>query len=146
MGMPTAAGGGEGWVVTISIDIYLTDVSFYPTKILGAGLFFFFLALRLFIRRSADGEALRMVTTGEPTWYVLYLITFLPFCPGAVGITLSWSIWLGYRVLIEYGILNQWTEDTLTPLMIWGGPIAALIFLKFYQGLKTSPDIKPGKY
>jgi hypothetical protein len=77
-------------------------------------------------------------------WYALYLISFLPFSPGIIGIILSWSVLLGYRVLISYGILNQWAEDALTPLMIWGGPIAAGIVFKCYPGHQVQPEVKPG--
>lgn len=79
-------------------------------------------------------------------WYALYLLSFLPFCPGVTGFTLSWSILLGYRVLLSYGILNEWTEDSVTPLMIWGGPIAAVIVLRFcrWSRLKASTESEAG--
>lgn len=72
-------------------------------------------------------------------WYTLYLLSFLPFYPGVAGITLSWSVLLGYRILISYGLLNQWVEDDLSPLMIWGGPIAALILLRWCHWGRLQP-------
>lgn len=73
-------------------------------------------------------------------WYALYLVSFLPFSPGIAGIILSWSVLLGYRVLIAYGILNQWVEDSLTPLMIWVGPAAAVVILKISESKRFKSE------
>ncbi|MFH0725743.1 MAG: glycosyltransferase 87 family protein [Pseudomonadota bacterium] len=63
-------------------------------------------------------------------WYALYLLAFLPFCPEVAGIVLSWSVLLGYRVLIAHGILKVWQEDSGTSLMIWAAPVAAFLLLQ----------------
>ncbi len=60
-------------------------------------------------------------------WYGLYLLVFLPFFPTAPGLILSWSITLGYQVLIPYALLGQWLENRLVPHLIWAGPAAALL-------------------
>jgi hypothetical protein len=67
-------------------------------------------------------------------WYALYLIAFLPFCPEVAGIVLSWSVFLGYRVLIAYGILNEWQEVSVTSLMIWAAPVAAFLLQRLGDG------------
>jgi hypothetical protein len=63
-------------------------------------------------------------------WYALYLLAFLPFCLEVAGIVLSWSVFLGYRVLIAHGILKVWQEDSGTSLMIWAAPVAAFLLLQ----------------
>lgn len=60
-------------------------------------------------------------------WYGLYLVIFLPFAAGPVGLLLSWSLFLSYQVLIPYTILGQWQENDFIPFLIWLGPVAALI-------------------
>ena len=59
-------------------------------------------------------------------WYGLYMLVFLPFTPSAGGIILTWSILLGYNVLVSYALLNQWTENSLIPVLIWFGPAMAM--------------------
>ena len=56
-------------------------------------------------------------------WYALYLICFLPFVPGSAGLTLSWSVFLAYQVLIPYTLLGKWIENDTIPAMIWLAPV-----------------------
>ncbi len=58
-------------------------------------------------------------------WYALYLALFLPFSAGVVGLVLSWSVLLSYRVLIFYAITGQWIEEDLLPAVIWLAPVCA---------------------
>lgn len=60
-------------------------------------------------------------------WYALYLVCLLPFAAGPAGLTLSWSVFLAYRVLMPYAVLGQWVEDDSTPFMIWLAPVAAFL-------------------
>ncbi|WP_139786760.1 hypothetical protein [Desulfamplus magnetovallimortis] len=66
-------------------------------------------------------------------WYALYLVALIPFNLKAhlntTGTVLSWSLILSYKVLILYKITGEWAEmqDIITPLMIIGAPLAALI-------------------
>jgi hypothetical protein len=58
-------------------------------------------------------------------WYALGLVCFLPFSAGPAGLVFAWSVFLGYRVLIPYTILGEWTENTATAFMIWIAPVIA---------------------
>ena len=60
-------------------------------------------------------------------WYALSLICFLPFFAGPSGLVFSWSVFLGYRVLIPYTIQGEWDENTTTAFMIWVAPVTAFI-------------------
>jgi hypothetical protein len=60
-------------------------------------------------------------------WYALYLVCLLPFSTGAAGLTLSWSVFLAYRVLMPDAMLGQWVENDITPFMIWLAPVAAFL-------------------
>lgn len=73
-------------------------------------------------------------------WYGLYMLSFLPFVPNATGLILSWSITLGYRVLISYSVSGQWIENDMVPFLIWIGPVAA--FLLPWAFRKTSLSLK----
>lgn len=66
-------------------------------------------------------------------WYALYLVCFLPFIAGPAGLTLSWSVFLAYRVLTPYTILGQWIEDDLTPIMMWTAPVLAVILIQLFR-------------
>jgi hypothetical protein len=79
------------------------------------------------------GFAFLATTPTLHPWYGLYMVTFLPFLPNVAGIILSWSITLGYRVLIPFFILNQWVDSGFVPLMIWSGPVFALGCHYVYQ-------------
>ncbi len=67
-----------------------------------------------------------MVTPTLHPWYGLYLVAFLPFVPGIAGIVLSWSVFLGYRVLMDYRLSNLWLEDYLTSFLVMSAPLLAL--------------------
>lgn len=67
-----------------------------------------------------------MLTPTLHPWYGLYLVAFLPFAPGAAGIVLSWSVILGYRVLMDYRLSGLWLEDSLTSFLIISAPLLAL--------------------
>jgi hypothetical protein len=60
-------------------------------------------------------------------WYGLYMLALLPFSPGPAGWVLSWSILLGYRVLIPFFLLGKWVEGGGVPALIWGGPALAAL-------------------
>ena len=81
-------------------------------------------------------------------WYGLYMLSFLPFVPNAAGLILSWSITLGYRVLIPYAVSGQWIENNMVPFLIWIGPGAAFVlpwaFRKMSLFLKHKGD-GPGR-
>jgi len=59
-------------------------------------------------------------------WYGLYMVLFLPFAAGPCGLILSWSLLLGYQVLIFYTLLGQWRENDLIAFLTWIGPVTAL--------------------
>nr|MDA3896918.1 hypothetical protein [Desulfobacteraceae bacterium] len=58
-------------------------------------------------------------------WYALYLTAFLPFAAGPAGLVLSWSVFLGYRVVIGYAVTGQWQESDIMPVLIVAGPAVA---------------------
>jgi hypothetical protein len=60
-------------------------------------------------------------------WYALYLTSVLPFISGVGGFVLSWSVLLGYSVLIPYSLTGQWQENHLATFLIWAGPTAAFL-------------------
>lgn len=72
-------------------------------------------------------------------WYTLYLAAFLPFAAGPAGLVLSWSVLLGYRVLIPYTILGRWTEDDVTPALITLAPLGAFFACAVFRRLKALP-------
>ena len=63
-------------------------------------------------------------------WYALYLVCLLPFVPGPAGLTLSWSVFLSYQVLIPYNILGEWVENDVTSCMVWLAPVTAFLVVK----------------
>ncbi len=69
-------------------------------------------------------------------WYALYLVALLPFALNSkfniTGITLSWSVFLSYKVLILYKLTGEWVEDAAIPFMIMAAPLTALI-LQIYM-------------
>jgi hypothetical protein len=75
-------------------------------------------------------------------WYVLYLACLLPFVPGPGGLALTWSIFLSYRVIIQYFLLGQWVEDTYTAVLVWSAPCAT--YLLTFIALKTN-NLNPDK-
>ena len=74
-----------------------------------------------------------LITPTLHPWYGIYMLAFLPFAPGPAGLVLSWTILLGYRVLIPYAVLGQWIESDLVPVLIWAGP-AAVLLLRLLRG------------
>lgn len=68
------------------------------------------------------GFGLLAVTPTLHPWYGLYLLAFLPFSPSPAGLVLSWTILLGYQVLIPFHLLGRWVETPWVPIMIWLGP------------------------
>jgi hypothetical protein len=60
-------------------------------------------------------------------WYALYMLAFLPFSPGPAGWVLSWTVLLGYRVLIPFFLLGKWVEGGGVPYLIWAGPALAAL-------------------
>jgi len=82
-------------------------------------------------------------------WYVLYLGAFLPFTGGAAGMVLSWSVFLGYRVMILYGMTGQWIENDFFPMLLVAGPMAAFILAAVNRKIagkfrEKSPNHFPG--
>lgn len=75
-------------------------------------------------------------------WYALGLICFLPFTAGPAGLVFSWSVFLGYRVLIPYTILGQWSENTTTAFMIWAAPVFTLTAVYLSRGAKILFPVK----
>jgi len=65
-------------------------------------------------------------------WYALYLAAFLPFVGGSAGIIFSWSVFLGYRVLILYALIGLWVESDLMSMLIILGPAAAYAGVLFF--------------
>jgi hypothetical protein len=68
-----------------------------------------------------------LLTTTLHPWYALYLVALLPFAAGPAGICLSWSVLLGYQVLILYAISGTWVENDQTAALIWLAPVAAAL-------------------
>ena len=71
--------------------------------------------------------AFLLLTPTLHPWYALYLAAFLPFSAGPAGLVLSWSVLLGYRVVIGYALTGQWVESDLMPILIVAGPAATAI-------------------
>ncbi len=68
-------------------------------------------------------------------WYALYLVCFLPFVAGPAGLIFTWSVFLGYRVLIPYALGGQWVEGDVTAFMTWIGPVAAFVLITIYRSV-----------
>ncbi|MDY6855227.1 MAG: hypothetical protein SWO11_11075 [Thermodesulfobacteriota bacterium] len=68
-----------------------------------------------------------LITPTLYPWYALCLVSLLPFTTGSAGLLLSWSVFLGYRVLIPYTLLHQWVDNGATAFMIWSAPVTALL-------------------
>jgi hypothetical protein len=73
--------------------------------------------------------AFLLLTPTLHPWYALYLVCLFPFVPGPAGLSLSWSIFLSYRVIIPYFFLGQWIEDEYTPALIWFAPVATHLLI-----------------
>jgi hypothetical protein len=84
-------------------------------------------ALPVFQTFYAVSVGFLLLTPTLHPWYALYLAAFLPFAAGPAGMVLSWSVFLGYRVVIGYGLTGKWLESDLMPLLIASGPAAAFI-------------------
>lgn len=84
-------------------------------------------ALLVFQAFYALSMAFLLLTPTLHPWYALYLAAFLPFAAGPAGIILSWSVFLGYRVVIGYAVTGQWLESDLMPVLIVAGPAVAFI-------------------
>jgi hypothetical protein len=39
-------------------------------------------------------------------WYTIYLVCLFPFTAGVAGLTISWAVFLSYRVLTEFTLLR----------------------------------------
>jgi hypothetical protein len=74
-------------------------------------------------------------------WYALTLAVFLPFAAGPAGLVLSWSVFLSYQVLIPATLLGRWTEESLTPGLVWLPPCAAFLFSMAARGLMKRVEI-----
>jgi len=55
-------------------------------------------------------------------WYTIYLVCLLPFAAGVAGLTISWAVFLSYRVLIEFTLLGQWVESDFISAGIFLAP------------------------
>jgi hypothetical protein len=55
-------------------------------------------------------------------WYAIYLVFLLPFAAGVAGLTISWAVFLSYRVLIEFSLLQQWVESDFISASIFLAP------------------------
>jgi len=123
--------------------------------ILAAG-FFTFVGVelcRLFVKRStfssgaAGSPALNLTLESfyrialcclllTPTlypWYALHLIWIFPFTVGPAGLTLSWSVLLGYSVVMIHAISGQWIENDRIPFLIIVTPVFAFIACTFLR-------------
>ena len=74
-----------------------------------------------------------LITPTLHPWYALYLCAFLPFAPGPCGLTLSWSVLLGYYILVPYKISGLWEESGLIPAMIFCAPVSAFFAKRFLK-------------
>jgi hypothetical protein len=70
--------------------------------------------------------SLLLLTPTLHPWYALYLAALLPLAAEPAGLVLSWSVFLGYRVLTPYAILGRWIEDSLVPALIAVPPLVVL--------------------
>lgn len=55
-------------------------------------------------------------------WYTIYLVCLFPFTAGVAGLTISWAVFLSYRVLIEFTLLGQWVESDFISACIFLAP------------------------
>jgi hypothetical protein len=135
---------------------YLLDSSLAARMVIGAVFFLAASRLYLLFHRSlktcsGQNKTLAMLETFyalalfylllTPTlhpWYGLYLIWLLPFAAEACGLILSWSLLLGYQVLIAYFLLGQWQENDLAAFLTWLGPVAALAVKLIYNKKRVS--------
>lgn len=69
------------------------------------------------------------------SWYGLYMILFLPFIMRLEGIVFSFSLLLSYRVLSVYISDRIWFDDWFMAFLVMAGPIIALFFGLFHNGL-----------
>lgn len=60
-------------------------------------------------------------------WYTLYLICLLPFRSGPAGLVLSWSVLLGYGVVMYHSVTGVWQELAPITWAIWWAPISACV-------------------
>ena len=84
-----------------------------------------------------------MLTPTLHPWYALYLAALLPFCAGPAGVCLTWSVLLGYRVLIPFKLTGQWIESDRTALMIVSAPLLAVLLsfvVRLISRRRASPD------
>jgi hypothetical protein len=75
--------------------------------------------------------AFLLLTPTLHPWYALYLACLLPFAPGAAGLTLTWAVFLSYRVLIPFAIIGVWEEKDHVPAMICLSAIVAAVMTSF---------------
>ena len=68
------------------------------------------------IAQETEELAYLLLTPVLHPWYALYLVCLLLFVPGPAGLTLSWSVFLSYQVLIPYNILGEWVENDVTSI------------------------------
>lgn len=81
----------------------------------------------------ASAMAWLLTTPTLYPWYGLYLVCFLPFAGGVSGVVLSWALFLGYRVLMDYRLFGLWAEDAWTPLMIAAAPVLAALLVHLFS-------------
>jgi hypothetical protein len=74
-------------------------------------------------------------------WYTLHLIWLFPFILGPAGLTLSWSVFLSYYVVMIQAISGQWMENDRIPFLIVAAPFSAFLasaFLRIRGGRKAA--------
>lgn len=86
----------------------------------------------------AIAMAFLLLTPTLQPWYALYLVVFLPFCPGPAGLVLVWAVFLAYQVQIPYFILGRWIENPQVTAAIFWAPVIAYLLSRACSGTRQS--------
>jgi hypothetical protein len=88
----------------------------------------------------AVAMAFLLLTPTLQPWYALYLVVFLPFCPGPAGLVLGWAVFLAYQVQIPYFMLGRWIENPQVTAVIFWAPVTAYLLSKGFNGMQRAGE------
>ena len=88
----------------------------------------------------AVAMAFLLLTPTLQPWYALYLVVFLPFCPGPAGLVLGWAVFLAYQVQIPYFMLGRWIENPQVTAVIFWAPVTAYLLSKVFNGMQRAGE------